>query len=70
MLPTPLCGIFTTYMQNLEDRKSQHSKVKQLKHEIFGMQKYLRNNNVKISIEEKQMIFKLRAQVTSVKTNF
>ena len=57
-------------MQNLEDKKSQHSKVKQLKHEIFGMQKYLRNNNVKISIEEKQMIFKLRAKVTSVKTNF
>ena len=57
-------------MQNLEDRKSQHSKVKQLKHETFGMQNYLRNNNVKISIEEKQMIFKLRAKVTSVKTNF
>ena len=57
-------------MQHLEDRKSQHSKVKHLKHEIFGMQKYLRNNNVKISIEEKQMIFKLRAQVTRVKNNF
>ena len=57
-------------MQSLEDKKSKHSKVKQLKHEIFGMQKYLRKNNMKISIEEKQMIFKLRSEVTNVKMNF
>ena len=57
-------------MQILEDKKSIHSKVKHLKHEIFGMQKYLRNNNMKISIEEKQMIFKLRSKVTNVKMNF
>ena len=57
-------------MQILEDKKSNHSKVKQLKHETFGMQKYLRNNNMKISIEEKQMIFKLRSKVTNVKMNF
>ena len=57
-------------MQILVDKKSIHSKVKHLKHEIFGMQKYLRNNSIKISIEEKQMIFKLRSKVTNVKMNF
>ena len=57
-------------IQMLEDKKSKHSKVKKLKHEIFGMQKYLKNNNMKISIEEKQMIFMLRSKVTDVKMNF
>ena len=57
-------------MQMLEEKNSSHIKVKQLKHETFGIQKYLKSNNVKISIEEKQMIFHLRSEVTKVKMNF
>ena len=54
----------------LEEKKSNHIKVKQLKHETFGIQKYLKNNNVKMTIEEKQMIYQLRLEVTYVKMNF
>ena len=33
------------------------------------MQKYLQPNNIRISREETQLIFKLRCRVTNVKTN-
>ena len=34
------------------------------------MQKYLKNGKIHITIEERQLVFKLRAQVTNVKMNF
>ena len=57
-------------LQKLENIKKSHSKVKNVKHEILYMQKYLQPNSVKISKEEAQVIFKLRCQVTEVKKNF
>ena len=38
----------------LEEKKSKHSKINNLKHESFGIQKYLKTSNIQISIEEKQ----------------
>ena len=50
-----------TKLQNL---KKCHSKVRHLEHNKIVMQKYLQPNSVKMSIEEAQLIFKLRCQVT------
>ena len=46
-----------------------NSKVKILKHLVMKMQKYLLPNELKISQEECQTIFKLRSKVTEVKIN-
>ena len=54
----------------LQNQKENHSKVKNIKHQIFQMQKYLKACNVKISKEEAQEIFKLRSRVADVKSNF
>ena len=54
----------------LEEKKLSHSKVMHLKHEHFGIQKYLKQSKIQISIEERQLIFKLRSKVTNVKMNF
>ena len=54
----------------LEDKKLSHSKVMHLKHEHFGIQKYLKQSKIQISIEERQLISKLRSKVTNVKMNF
>ena len=54
----------------LEEKKASHSKVMHLKHESFGIQKYLKPTKMQISIEERQLIFKLRSKVTNVKMNF
>ena len=56
-------------LQKLEEKKNNHSKVKELKHENLGIQKYLKHSNMKITIEERQMIFKLRSEVSNVKMN-
>ena len=56
-------------LQKLQDLKKSHSKVKHLEHNSMGMQKYLQPNSAKMSKEEAQLIFKLRCQVTNVKTN-
>ena len=53
----------------LQNVKKCHSKVRHLEHETIVMQKYLQPNTVKMSIQEAQLIFKLRCQVTNVKTN-
>ena len=56
--------------KKLEEKKSNHSKVKNLKHGYFGMQKYLKQSKMQISVEEMQLIFKLRSRVTNVRMNF
>ena len=56
-------------LEKLEEMKNNHSKVKELKHENFGLQKYLKHSNIKIKIEERQLIFQLRSGITNVKMN-
>ena len=63
-------AITETAFQELQKQKVNHSKVKDIKHQIFQMQKYLKACNVKITKEEAQEIFKLRSRVTDVKCNF
>ena len=57
-------------LQKLENVKKSHSKVKNVEHGRLFMQKYLQPNSANISKEEAQIIFKLRCQVTEVKSNF
>ena len=56
-------------LMELQNRKSNHSKVSHLQHFGIKMQKYLLPNNFKMTQEECQLIFKLRCRVTEVKTN-
>ena len=56
-------------MKVLEQKKANHSKVKTLKHDNKGMQKYLKHGKMKITIEERQLIFKIRSVVTNIKMN-
>ena len=55
---------------DLKALKETHSKVKNVKHNTFEMQKYLKACNIKIKQEEAQEIFRLRSRVSNVKTNF
>ena len=55
-------------LERLKNLKNSHSKVKDFEYDIIKMQKYLQPNNIKISREEAQLIFKLRCRVTNVKT--
>jgi hypothetical protein len=57
-------------LQYLNEKKSSHSKVMNLKHEVLQMQTYLMPNKSNISKEEKQLIFCMRSEVTEVKMNF
>ena len=56
-------------LEGLEKVKNTHSKVKQLKHHKLSMQNYLKPCDLKITTDEKQQIFALRAKVTNVKMN-
>ena len=56
-------------LERLKKLKNSHSKVKDIDYEIIKIQKYLQPNNINISREETQLIFKLRCRVTGVKTN-
>ena len=56
--------------EELKMKKESHSKVKNLEHKSYEMQKYLKSNPVKITQEEAKEIFKLRSKVTEVKENF
>ena len=40
-----------------------------MKHNNLGIQKYLKHGQTQISVEEIQLIFKLRTQMTNVKMN-
>ena len=57
-------------LEYLDGKKSSHSKVMNLKHEVLQMQTYLMPSKTKISKEEKQLIFSLRSEMTEVKVNF
>ena len=56
-------------LERLRIVKNTHSKVKDIDYEILRIQKYLQPNQIKISKEETQLIFKLRCRVTDIKTN-
>ena len=56
-------------LKYLETLKEKHSKVKLLKHPVLKMQKYLMPNDMKLTKEECQNIFKLRSKVTEAKMN-
>ena len=55
--------------EDLENKKSSHSKVEKLEHNILRIQKYLQPSKIQISKEEAQLIFKLRCRVTEAKVN-
>ena len=57
-------------MEELELKKNQHSKVKHIKHSSLKLQKYLQPCRIKMTNEERRLIFKLRCRVTETKTNF
>jgi hypothetical protein len=54
----------------LEEKKATHSKVMHIKHGFLRMQTYLMPSQMKISTDERQLVFQLRSAVTDVKVNF
>ena len=56
-------------VEGLEKKKSPHSKVEKVEHNILRIQKYLQPSKLKINKEEDQLIFKLRCRVTEAKVN-
>ena len=56
-------------LKDLEQMKEKHSKVKENKHPVLKLQKYLMPNETKMNKEDCQLIFKLRSKVTAVKVN-
>ena len=50
-------AITETVLQELQKQKVNHSKVQDIKHQIFQMHRYLKACNVKITKEEAQEIF-------------
>ena len=56
--------------EELNLQKENHSKVKDLKHNIFEMQKYLKPCKIKITQEEAQDFLKLRSRMSDVKVNY
>ena len=54
----------------LEEKKATHSKVMHIKHGFLRMQTYLMPSQMKISTDERQLVFQLRSAVTDVKMNF
>ena len=55
---------------DLNEKKFSHSKVMNLQHNDIGIRKYLKHGQTQILLEERQLIFKLRTQMTNVKMNF
>ena len=56
-------------LNDLIKRKEDHSKVKNLKHPVLKIQKYLTANNQNLNIEDCQNIFKMRCKVKKTKMN-
>ena len=54
-------------IKELEKKKSTHSKVKHIKHGFLKIQSYLLPSEMKMTQEERQLIFQLRSGVTHVK---
>ena len=57
-------------LQELNKRKINHSKGKELNYGYLEMQKYLKPSHIKIQKEDAITIFKLRTRMTNVKANF
>ena len=55
--------------EKLTNLKKSHSKVNTIEHGMLKIQKYLQPNQVKITKEESQLIFKLRSRMTKIKAN-
>ena len=56
--------------EELQLQKGKHSKVMKLSYSKLKMQKYLKGNKNNSTVEEAQMIFKLRSRMADVKLNF
>ena len=56
--------------KELNLKKDNHSKVKNIIYKTFEMQNYLKSNTIKTTQQETQEIFRLRCRVTEVKSNF
>ena len=56
--------------EELQQKKGKHTKVMNLSYSKLKMQKYLKANNSNNTVEEAQVIFKLRSRMTDVKANF
>ena len=56
-------------LNDFNDIKNNHSKVKHFKHFVLKIHKYLAPNNAKMKQEDAQLIFKLRYHVTEIKIN-
>jgi hypothetical protein len=67
--PKSTLSIEKKAFEDLEFLKSTHSKVKHVKHPVMKMQRYFMANQMKISNEEIQLIFKLMCRVTELKSN-
>ena len=55
---------------DLEEKKENHLKVRNIKYLRLKVQKYLKPNDLKIKLEEAHEIIKRRSRVSNVKTNF
>ena len=56
-------------LKYLNEIKKKHSKVQHLKHKKLEMQSYLKPNDANIQKSETQNIYKLRCNMTKVKSN-
>ena len=57
-------------LEELNKIKASHSKVEKVKHNYLEMQKYLKPNDLKMTKENAETIFKMRSRVTEVKINY
>ena len=57
-------------LEELNRKKQNHSKGKEIKYSFLEMQKYLRPSKINIKHEDAITIFRLRARMTDVKVNF
>ena len=63
-------SVIKNSFEKLEKLKNAHSKVKHITHNMLKMRRYFLPSETNASIEEIQLIFKLRCRVTKTKTNF
>ena len=56
-------------LKTLLKMKDSHSKVRNIKHDEIKLQRYLEPNEIIRNREDAQLIFKLRCQMTNLKSN-
>ena len=56
--------------KSLTKKKLSHSKVMHIDHYMLKMRKYLMPSSIKITKDERKLIFRLRSRTTETKTNF